>query len=115
MVSYFHYFKKIIDSHCGFDVCYFSQKAEIATVSLSFICMKKQVLWGSNAKKSNLVHFRYVTIMTRTFLMTKTLPAIKGLEQGTGQRRNTCKKKTHHNKLVLVSRTMSQRKHKLGG
>lgn len=35
MVSYFHYFKKIIDSHCGFDVCYFSQKAEIAFLGIA--------------------------------------------------------------------------------
>lgn len=35
MVSDFHYFKKLVDSHCAFNVYHFSQKAEIVFLGIS--------------------------------------------------------------------------------
>lgn len=56
MVSGLHYFKKFVDSHCGFNVYHFSQKAESGFLGVSSLWDLIFHAFPSKAVWSNLVH-----------------------------------------------------------
>lgn len=102
--SCFHYFKKIMDSHCGF----LMSVTLVRSLRLLFLALPPRMACFflhledklSVAIKSILDHHEQNFLNDQAFCM----PAVRKLEQGTGYCRNICKKKPHHNQLVLFSK-----------